>query len=83
MSEYTPTTDTIRAGYIDARCDRTPERVRAEFDRWLASVKAEVAAKALEDFADEYDADPMRDPFTHDRPGLYARIRAAAYRSND
>lgn len=35
MSEYTPTTEQIRATYADGESEGTPEDY-AEFDRWLA-----------------------------------------------
>ena len=51
MTDYTPTTDEIRNGWIETGwapdgtlCDK---RDGAEFDRWLAAHDAEVAAKAL------------------------------------
>ena len=39
MSDYTPTTEEIRAGYSTATYDDA--KAEAEFDRWLAEVKAE------------------------------------------
>lgn len=52
MSEYTPTTDEIRATYAwgckneGAPAEGEPE---AEFDRWLSQVEREAAAQALEE----------------------------------
>lgn len=44
MSEYTPTTDEVRASYSWDRVYGSDDRdeSRIEFDRWLAQVKAEV-----------------------------------------
>lgn len=58
MSDYTPTTDWVAAGWVKAR---KPDGIgvaeaNAEFDRWRASHDAEVAAKALRDAADALDA---------------------------
>jgi len=41
MSEYTPTTDEVREAFNIACYEQTPRQSRAEFNRWLASVKAE------------------------------------------
>lgn len=52
---YTPTTDEMRRFYSftapDGRTHGT-ERYAAEFDRWLAEVKAEVLRDAAEDLSD-------------------------------
>lgn len=45
MSDYTPTTDEIRNGWIDNGTHE--ERDGADFDRWLAARDAQVKAKAL------------------------------------
>lgn len=44
MSEYTPTTEEVRASYLSALTHNHPMNVGeviAEFDRWLEQVKAE------------------------------------------
>lgn len=46
MSEYTPTTEQIRATYADGESEGTPEDY-AEFDRWLAAHDAEVRAQVV------------------------------------
>ena len=47
MTEYTPTTITIRRGYYSWSGNRDWEaRLAAEFDRWLAAHDAEQAAAA-------------------------------------
>ena len=67
MSEYTPTTEEIRE-YVevgDPKPWESPspevderERRRGEaFDRWLAAHDREVAAKALRDAAERYNAE--------------------------
>lgn len=48
MSEYVPTTDEVRKDYVDVHGPIAPDAARAEFDRWLA----EVRANALEEAAD-------------------------------
>lgn len=51
--EHTPTTDEARDCYVYGRwVEGPPERHFAEFDRWLAQVKAET----LRDAADRVDA---------------------------
>lgn len=61
-NDYTPDTEQVRAFYAESY--RWPdgtlfkgkaEQARAEFDRWLASVKAE----ALREAADYVDLHPM------------------------
>ena len=54
MTDYTPTTEQVRNGWIDNGTHE--ERDGAEFDRWLAAHDAQVAAKALRDAADALDA---------------------------
>ena len=59
-NEYTPTTKEIRAAWAawwEPREDREPPTWHPdEFDRWIAQVKADAAAQALEDAADEVSA---------------------------
>ncbi|MGH3703017.1 MAG: hypothetical protein ACRDT9_00170 [Agromyces sp.] len=58
MTEYTPTTERVFAAYVDDRLaddvlngvKSDPAEIRAEFDRWLAQVKADAAAEARERF---------------------------------
>jgi hypothetical protein len=57
MSEYTPDTEEVRIKYRLSPGQRPGDY--DEFDRWLAEVKAEAAARALIDFADS-----TRMPFT-------------------
>ncbi|RBO72825.1 hypothetical protein [Microbacterium sp. H6] len=61
MSEYTPTTDEMRAFYTAERLDGphlggfplpTVEQAETEFDRWLAAHDAEVRAEARHEFCD-------------------------------
>jgi len=65
MDEYTPTTEHIRASYIygDMQYDgstATPVRIaNAEFDRWLASVKAEAARDVLRNLAHRIDLEEI------------------------
>jgi phage terminase Nu1 subunit (DNA packaging protein) len=58
MADYGPTTDEVRAMYVTGT---PPHRVTVpagndEFDRWLAQHDAEVAAKALRQAADDWQA---------------------------
>lgn len=49
MSEYTPTTDDVRAEYIDRNMFPFDRRMAREaFDRWLATHDAEVVAAERE-----------------------------------
>ena len=60
MSKYAPTTGEVRRRYAYARSGKPGHKNQgavAEFDRWLAAHDAEVAAKALEDAADQIDKD--------------------------
>lgn len=65
MSEYTPKTEDVREAYPHGDVlppfydpDHEPElRARlAEFDRWLAQVKADAAAQALEEAAESAES---------------------------
>ena len=51
MSEYTPTTDEVRAEYVQNRAIRVPTTtaVASEFDRWLAAHDREVKAEAFDE----------------------------------
>lgn len=56
MSDYTPTTDSMREYYVrhDWCGSQSRAQYEAEFDRWLEQHEREVAAKALIDFADAH-----------------------------
>ena len=65
MSEYTPTTPVVRAAYIQ-EIDAEVEESFAQFDRWLASVKAEAWDECgRELFGDDYDDSEtsLRNPY--------------------
>ena len=47
---YTPTTEKVRSDYAETY-EGTNERRYAAFDRWLASVERDAAARALEEAA--------------------------------
>ena len=76
MTEYTPTTKAIRDCYVfaDEGLDgslRSPERLlHAEFDRWLAGVKADAwdEGKRAEEigWTHVYDGHPVREGETCD-----------------
>ncbi|MGP5523972.1 hypothetical protein ACTXM3_11860 [Glutamicibacter arilaitensis] len=52
MSDYTPSTKTVRRAYAQAGNSLIHEEARADtFDRWLAKVRAEAKAEALEEAA--------------------------------
>ena len=55
MTDYTPTTEQVRNGWIDNGTHE--ERDGAEFHRWLTAHDAEVSAKALRDYADEMEVE--------------------------
>jgi hypothetical protein len=53
MSEYTPPTEDVRNHYAyGCGPEHTWAESREDFDRWLAQVRREAAAEALEDAAD-------------------------------
>ena len=61
-TEYTPTTENVRAWWsLRAEPNDLDER-HAEFDRWLAQVKAEAVAQALEEAADAVSKITLRGP---------------------
>lgn len=78
---YTPSTDQVRNAYGAhiADCNHVTKDSFNEFDRWLAGVKAEAKAEALEEAADAMDADAS----VHDPLRLksdWIRIRATQLR---
>ena len=81
MTDYTPTTAEIRAGWMDSGTHE--ERDAAEFDRWLAAHDAEVKAKALAPIraalADHprCDIHPDGDPITCGWKRAVASVQAA------
>lgn len=48
MSDYTPTTEEVRAGYSTATYDDA--KAETEFDRWLAEIKAQAWQEGIEAF---------------------------------
>ena len=52
MSDYTPSLDDLRAGFLDMYADEALGR--AEFDRAIAKVHAEAKAEALREAADKF-----------------------------
>ncbi|MBZ2197252.1 DNA -binding domain-containing protein [Occultella gossypii] len=52
MSEYVPNADDVRESYAIAQPRKHMRQSRAEFDRWLAAHDAEVAEKALREYAE-------------------------------
>lgn len=54
MSDYTPTTDAVRINYASSMsAHNSAHEPYAAFNRWLKQYDRDVAAKALEDAADE------------------------------
>lgn len=47
MSDYTPTTEEVRAAYIGKPAHWLDEQIGTKFDRWLALHDAEVTAAAM------------------------------------
>ena len=85
--EYVPNTDEVRSIYSQHRnvtyADFTQYRA-AEFDRWLATVRAEAKAEALEEAIDALMAGPeanlnpdgtIRPPHLHRSPRLNHKPR--------
>lgn len=61
-TDYTPTTDTVRATYARHHskcepCGETTAALVAEFDRWLAAHDREVAARTLRELHAEMSTD--------------------------
>ena len=88
VSEYVPTTEEVRADFVFSRTLGSPRKlgeVVAAFDAWLAAHDAEVAAKTLDDAADEY-AERLPDGTGNGRAynahavAQNLRARAAEYR---
>ena len=59
---YTPTTEEVRDDYAHFQVPGGTAPVtgefaegRAEFDRWLAAIERAAAARALEEFVDDYE----------------------------
>lgn len=79
MSEYTPTTDEVREAYRRWKYRFDSEKGGPEFDRWLATHDAEVAARALEEAADAFErkaADPALTAMADKYAGYYAGVRS-------
>lgn len=55
MTDYTPTTEKVRGAFFVSNTGLIPGDLSEyePFDRWLAQNNREIAAKALEDAADE------------------------------
>lgn len=75
MSDYTPTTDRVRADYAETY-EGTDERRYARFDRWLAEVERAAAEKAWDRCVGEMPIDPDWKNFYGDNNPY----RAEAYR---
>lgn len=79
--EYTPRTDDVRALYVLAT---PPHRVsigdgKAEFNRWLAKVRAEAKAEALREAASAYPV-MLRDMVSRPSVAAWLRDRAEQYK---
>lgn len=69
--EYRPDAEQVRASFANSGMHRERPVMKAGFDRWLETVRAEAKAEALEDFAKVIDAEE-RDQWIQDgirRPG--------------
>ena len=71
MSDYVPTTEEVRMAYVGAKFSpfrKTDAADRAEFERWLASVKAaawdEAIGEAAEQGTIQIPTNPYRDKET-------------------
>jgi hypothetical protein len=83
MTDNTPTTEEVRTDYAYHRyyCDGdvTPSEAHAEFDRFLAARDAQVAARALEEAAQQWEAMVLKEK-PPVRGYLFLRSRAAEIR---
>ena len=93
-TDYTPTTEQVRSHYVFDQGDVWRRERGEAFDRWLAETLAahdrEVAAKALEDAAEDFRVNTWADIFrgvgtksigAAHRMGEWLRARAAALRT--
>ena len=55
-TDYTPTTEQVRSHYVFDQGDVWRRERGEAFDHWLAAHDREVAAKALEDAAGDFEA---------------------------
>lgn len=82
MIEYTPTTEQIRYRTIvgaDPNDLSDDERSDLEeFDRWLAQVEREAAARALEEFADQMATGHNPETLNAERRAIKREARARA-----
>ena len=87
MSDYTPTTDYIRATYSDSNIDDFQDELQAEFDRWLTAhddaTRIAVLEEAAVDVIWHWDVPTSELPLNPDRAaiGSWLRARAAAVKS--
>jgi hypothetical protein len=89
-TEYTPTIEQVRQFFAASfPRDIAPLRKAEAFDRWLAARDAEVAARALDDFAgwweNKYSFDDAPGYTYEDEPivSRYLRARATAIREGN
>lgn len=54
MTEKTPTTQRVKDSYVWFRDEVTADAARAEFDRWLAQVKADAVAEFIVENVKEF-----------------------------
>ena len=74
MAEYTPTTEEVRADYLQTSSWRIPHRdLGAAFDRWLAAHDREVAAFALESAREDVPPLPPNHARSYVRHWLLSR----------
>ena len=73
MTDYTPTTEEIRLRYSDSR--HWGEELDAQFDRWLAEVKAQAWEKG-------YDAGLQRDQLSKSE-FPYGTVNTNPYRKGE
>ena len=96
MSDYTPNTESVRAGLValargdaarhgDVDLDVVASEVGAQFDRMIAEVEREAEARALEEFAEEMCTGYNTDTLNAERRAIKreARDRAAEIREGN
>ena len=91
MTEYTPTTEQVREGYVEGMnwtSGNTDAESVAEFDGWLAGTIAEAKAEALREAADvierlDSDAEMYDEDLKATPVDVWLRTRAEQYKEEN
>lgn len=83
MSDYVPTTEQVRAWFIDPTPWANPDRAGVDFDDWLAGYTRVKQAEALEEAAQSYPFTLMGVGATWHEAQKVLCERAAEYRKGE